>query len=130
MKLMPGLARRDLGRLLLVEVAHLLEVGVAGERGVVEHDLGVERDELAGIGHDQGVDLGEVRIGGDEGVVEAAHDLREVLPKLRGDAEEEADASRLVLLEPENRMERQAEDGLGVRLRRLLDLDSRPPRSR
>ena len=38
-----GLARRDLRRLLLVEVAHRLEVGVARERRVVEHDLGVER---------------------------------------------------------------------------------------
>ena len=41
----PGLARLAVGRVLLVGVAQLLEPGMAGERGVVEGDLGVEADE-------------------------------------------------------------------------------------
>ena len=46
-------AGRDVGRVLLVEVAHLLQLGMAEERRVVERDLGVEalqRQRLAAVG--------------------------------------------------------------------------------
>ena len=43
----PGLARLAVGWVLLVGVAQLLEPGMAGQRGVVEGDLGVEADQLA-----------------------------------------------------------------------------------
>ena len=45
-------AGRDLGRLLLGQVAHDLDVGMAGERRVVDHHLGVEGEETAVPGHD------------------------------------------------------------------------------
>ena len=45
MKRQAGLARLAVGRVLLVGVAQRLEPGMAGERGVVEGDLGVEADE-------------------------------------------------------------------------------------
>ena len=43
------MARLGVGRVLLVEVAELLEVGVAGEGGVVEGDLGVEAGEALDV---------------------------------------------------------------------------------
>ena len=57
-------------------------------------------------GHDQGVDLREVGIGLDEGEMKAAHHRREVLPQLCRNAEEEADAADLVLLEADEPVER------------------------
>ena len=84
------LARGDLGGLLLVQVAHRLEVGVAEEGGVVEHDLGVERQQLARLGDHQRVDLGQVGIGSHEGVVQPAQDRCEGLPQLGRHAQEEA----------------------------------------
>ena len=43
------LRRLDLARVLLVRVAQLAQVRVAEERVVVEADLGVERDQVAGL---------------------------------------------------------------------------------
>ena len=43
------------GAILLVEVAQLVELGVAEERVVVEVDLGVEREDLAVLGDDSGL---------------------------------------------------------------------------
>ena len=56
------LARRDLGWLLLVEVAHLLQLRVAEERRVVQRDLGVQRQQPAVSGDHQRVDLGQVGV--------------------------------------------------------------------
>ena len=122
MKLMPGLARGDLRRLLLVQVAHRLEVGVARERRVVEHDLRVEREELPVIGHDERVDLGKVGVRFDEGPIQPAHHRSEVLPQVGGDAQEEGGSPHLVLLEADERVERKSEDRLRVRPGGLLDL--------
>jgi hypothetical protein len=47
----------ELGGVLLVGIAQLLEVAVAVHRVVVEGDLGVEGDDLAGAGDDERVDL-------------------------------------------------------------------------
>ena len=50
--------------------------------------------------------------------------VREVVSKLGRDAEEEPDAPHLVLLQADEGMQGQAQDGIGVRLRGLLDLDA------
>ena len=60
----------DLERLLLVEVAQLDQLRVAEQRVVVEVDLGVERDQLAGLRDQERVDLDQRRIGALEGLVE------------------------------------------------------------
>ena len=60
----------DVGRILLVEVPQRLEVGMSGERRVVERDLGIEAGEPldglalgAVLAHDrERVDLDEVRV--------------------------------------------------------------------
>ena len=119
-----GLAGGDLRWLLLVEVAHRLELRVARERRVVEDDLRVEREQPAVIGDDQRVDLGQVGVRFDEGPIQPAHDQREVLAQLGRDAEEEADPPHLVLLEPDQWVERMPEDRLRIRSCGLLDLDS------
>ena len=46
---------------------------------VVEVDLGVETKELAGLGHDQGVDLQQAHVGPDEGAIERADELDALL---------------------------------------------------
>ena len=58
----------DLERILLGEVAHGGDVGVPEERVVVEVHLGVERDDVAGLGDHQRVDLGQRRVGLDVGL--------------------------------------------------------------
>ena len=59
----------QLGRVLLVLVAHLVHVFVPEQGVVVEIHLGVEGDNLAGAGHHHGIDLhqGGVHLG--EGAV-------------------------------------------------------------
>ena len=70
------LRRFDLGRILLVEVAHRDDVGMAEQRVGVEVELGVERDHLAVAGDDQRIDLGERRVGLDERAVERLQQSR------------------------------------------------------
>ncbi len=69
------LAGFELGRVLLVLVAQRLDVRVAEERVVVEAHLGVERDQLAGAGDDQRVDLDDRGVELAEGAVERGHEL-------------------------------------------------------
>src|SRR5690606_11443096 len=52
------LRRLDLGRVFLVDVAHRDDVGMAVERVVIEIELGIERNDGAITGEDQGIDLG------------------------------------------------------------------------
>ena len=65
----------DLGGILLVEIAHGDDLGMAEQRVVVEIQLGVERQHLAVAGEDQRIDLGERGIAFDEGPVQAVHEL-------------------------------------------------------
>ena len=73
------MARIDLGRVLLSEVAQRFDPGVAEEGVVVEAHLGVERQPLARAGEDQRVDLGQGGVFGDVGVVELAGDAGEAV---------------------------------------------------
>ena len=72
------LRRLDLERILLAEVPQLAEVGVAVERVVVEVHLRVERQQVAGGGDDERVDLEHRRVGAPEGVVEGVQQLRDL----------------------------------------------------
>ena len=117
------LARGDLGGLLFVQVAHRLQVRVAEEGRVVEHDLGVQRQQLARLGDHQRVDLGEVGIGSHEGVVQPAQDRCERRPQIGRQPQEERGAPHVVVLQAQQRIDRQAQDRLRVGDCRLLDLD-------
>ena len=64
------LAGFELDRVLLVLVAQRLDFGVAEQRVVVERHLGVERQQVAGPGHDQRVDLDQRRVEFGKGAVE------------------------------------------------------------
>ena len=50
-------------------VAHRRDILVAKERVVVDRDLGVQCEKLAGLGHDQRVDLAESRVAGGKNLV-------------------------------------------------------------
>ena len=59
----------ELGRILLVLVAQLLDVLVAEQRVVVEVHLGIERDDVARAGDDQRIDLDQRAVELGEGPV-------------------------------------------------------------
>ena len=65
------LRRLDLERLLLADVAQLLDVRMAVERVVVEVHLRVERQQAPVFGHDQRIDLDERGVGALERLVDA-----------------------------------------------------------
>jgi hypothetical protein len=109
----------------LVRVAELAHVRMAEERVVVEADLRVEGDDVAALGHDEGVDLHERRIELDERAGERGqerHRLRELL--FLAEPEAEREPPRLVAREPDDGIDRLAEDLLGRLRRDLLDLDA------
>ena len=105
------LARRDVDRVLLVEVAHQLEVGVASERRVVDRDLRVEALERlawpvgAGLADDgQRVDLHQVGVVVDHRLEDALGDGHEVAQVLAAEAHLEGQLARLVVEQPQVRV--------------------------
>ena len=58
--------RLDLLLVLFVQIAQRGDVGVAIERVVVEADLGIEADQLAGFGDDQWIDLEQTHVLGEK----------------------------------------------------------------
>ena len=127
----PGLARLAVGRVLLVGVAQLLELGVAGERGVVEGDLGVEADEPLdrgavgpGLADDrQRVDLDQVGVVGEHRPDEPLGDGDRGL-QVPAEAHREGELAGLEVEQAEQRVGVVADDRLGVVDRDLLDLDA------
>ncbi len=77
----------QLGRILLALVAQFLDILVAEQRVVVEIDLGIERQHIAGAGDDQRVDL-------DDRGVKLLERMRQRLDELGRDAD-------LLAFEPE-----------------------------
>ena len=111
-----------LARIFLALVAQLRDVRAAEQRVVVERHLGVERDEVLVLGDDERVDLDHRGIEVAEGAV-AAHDGRhELVDDLGIDAETEGHLARLELLHADRRVDDDADDGVGLLGRDLLDL--------
>ncbi len=98
-------------------------VVVEVELGVDGHDLPV-RVGLCGVGHDEGVDLGDgaVFVGVELG--EGEHDFDGLADLLALEAELEGDLACLVGLEAEDRVDGGFDDGVGVVVCDLLDLDA------
>ena len=89
------LRRLDLERIFFVEIAQLLDVGVAEERVVVEVHLRVEREQVAVFGDDQRIDLEQRGVGGDERLVERGHQLRRLADLRPLEPERERQLARL-----------------------------------
>ena len=120
---MPACAGGDLGRLLLRQVAHGLDVRVAGERRVVDHHLRVERQHPAVTGHGQRVDLGQLGVRVEEGGDETLEEGGEGGPMDAGDGQEGGDRRDVVRSQPRQRVQPMTEDRVGIGVRDLLDLD-------
>ena len=67
--------RVELDLVDLVLVAQFREVGMPEQRVVVENDLGIERDRVAGLRQGQRVDLDQARVELDESAMQLADDL-------------------------------------------------------
>ena len=103
----------DLQRVLFGDVAQRLDFRVAKERVVVEVDLGVEGEELAIVGGDEGIDLDQRGVGFDEGLVEALEEGHRLVD-LRGlESQREGQLARLPRAEAHGRVDGLLEDGLG-----------------
>ena len=100
----------DLARILLVRVAQLAQIGMAEERVVVEADLGVERQQVAGRRHHQRVDLRERAIALDERAGERLEERDRLADLLLRQPQAEGDAPRLEPREPDDRIEGLAQD--------------------
>jgi hypothetical protein len=114
--------RLELGRVLLVLVAQLLDVLVAEQRVLVEVHLGVEGQHPAVAGDHQRVDLDQAGIEVGEGAVHGQHQLdrRRHLPAL--EAEAEGELAGVERQHADGRVEADLEDLLRALARHLLDL--------
>ncbi len=97
---------------------------VAIQRVVVEVHLRVEREQVAGLGDDERVDLENRRVGRDEGVVERQHHLDALLERIAAQAEREAELLRLERLQADAWIDEDLVDLLGMLFGDLLDLDA------
>src|SRR5690606_38678222 len=112
----------QLGGVLLVRIAHVLDILVPEQRVVVEVHLGVERDHVAGAGNDQRVDLDDRGVKAGEGLVHRQHELGRRLDLLALQAEAEGDPAGVMRLHAGGRVDGNLEDLLGVLGGNLLDL--------
>ncbi len=119
-----GAPRRHLAGLLRALVAEQRQVGPPVQLVVVDHDLGVERHDLALRRRDQRIDLRQRAAVGGEDAVKLLHD-----PGRRaglGDVgvEEERQAQRLVRQQPVAWVDREAANLLRGRRGDFLDVDA------
>ena len=69
------LGRFDLVVVFFVVVAHVADLGMPEQGVVVEAELGVQREQVAFAGDDEGVDLEHGAVAADEGVVQCRQRL-------------------------------------------------------
>src|SRR5512135_307120 len=119
-----ALAGAQLGGVLLGHVEHRGDVGVAEQRVVVEIELAVERQDVARLGDDQGVDFGERGVLIEEELHEALEEGFALLGRLAGQAQGLADLAGLEARESEADVDRLAVDLLGRLAGDGLDLDA------
>src|SRR5215471_3788926 len=122
------LGRLDFQRVLLREITHRLDVGMAEHRVVVERHLGVERQDLAGLRHQERIDFCQRSVGLDIGAKERRHERDALLEALPGQTQREGELARLKREHAERRIERLADDRGGILGSDFLDLH--PPELR
>ncbi len=113
-----------LARVFLRGIALLAEIGVAEERVVVEADLGVEREELFVLQHDQWVYFRERAVRLDEAARERRHEADGGADLLLRETQTEGEAPPLVGREAHRGVDGLAQDLLRRARRHLLDLDA------
>src|SRR5207253_6053966 len=79
--------RLDLFVVFLAQVAQRGNVGVAIKRVVVEANLGVETDQLPGLGDDERIDLEETHVLGEERLIELGEYRGRLFGEVAGEAE-------------------------------------------
>ena len=112
-------------------VGRILDLGellVAVEGRAVDRDLGVERDDLARRGDDQRVDLDQGRVEFVEGAVEL-HEVRgDALDDVLVDGGVDGERGGVVVGEPDQRVDVEADERVGIVLGDLLDVHPAHPR--
>ncbi len=91
-------------RFFLAVVGHGFDIFVAEQRVVIEVELRINRNQLAGLGDDQRIDFHQRSIGGEECFGETGDDLRRFIRKLVLEAKAIGDIARDVRLHAERRM--------------------------
>src|SRR5271166_4790842 len=113
----------DLGRVLFVLVAQRRDLGMAVERVVVEADLGIEGEELTGLGHDQRVDLGDRGVELAKRPIECRHEFDGNTDLGAFEPNPEGEIARVERLDPARRVDRLGQALLRCMCRDFLDLD-------
>ena len=97
---------------------------MAIEGVVVDRDLRVQRQDLAVAGDDQGVDLHEHGVGGDEPLVEPAEDVDHPPHRAGVDAGIEGESAGVMGLETREGVDVEPGEGIGVARRHFFDVDA------
>ena len=118
------LAGLELGRVFLILVAHRLHVLVTEEGVVVEVHLGIQRDDIAGAGHHQRVDLDDRAIEFDEGLVHGQDELGAGADLAALKAEAEGDLARMEGLDAGGGIDVDLQDLFRLLGGDLLDFDA------
>jgi len=114
----------DFAGVFFGEVAVGDDLGVAEEGVVVEIEFGVEGEDFAGGGLDEGVDLDHGAVAGHEEFVEGGEDFLEGAEFVRGEADGFAEFLALEGLEAEGGVDGFVDDFLGRVLGDFLDVDA------
>ena len=104
------------------EIAQLGELLVPVQRAVVDRDLGVQGDDLALGGDDQGVDLDQRRVLGERDVVKLHQELRHLLGRVLVDAGIDRDLAGRLCRQGLARLHVPPDERRGVGLGYLLDV--------
>jgi hypothetical protein len=116
------LTRPPLHRVLLAGIAQRRQLRVAEQGARVDVDLGIERDQRAGLGDDQRVDLDQTQILLHVEAIERLHQGLELGELRSGKSEPEADLARLEALQAGGRVDGDGEDLFRGAVRDFLDV--------
>ncbi len=111
----------DFERRFFVEVAQVLEFGMAIERVVVEIHFGVERDQAAVAGDDAGIDFEQRRVRFDERAVERLQERHRRVDQFRRKPQAERELARVIGLKTRLGANRFAQNRFGMLLRDFFD---------
>src|SRR6185437_4582498 len=116
------LAGAALHRIFLGRIAKLCQIRMPEYCVGIDVDFGVERNKLAGFGHDERIHLHEARVLLHVELVQRRGDRLEFRYLRTLETEAEGNLPRLIRLQARRRMHRHGQDLLGRLLRDLLDV--------
>src|SRR6516225_6597410 len=116
-------ARRfDFLFVFFVDVAQRHHVGVAVERVVVERNLGIQTNDLAGFGHDQRIDLKQAHVLGQKSLVEPRQHVFGLLGLLAVKTENPRHVARMMRHETGRGIDRETHDLVRRLMRDFFDV--------